>query len=174
MITTVEEAVRLGADAVSIGIIIGSTRQAEQISQAGVFVREARMMGMPTVAHIYPRGELIPEEEHTSMEQVRYAVRVGAEIGIDIIKTLYTGSAESFSKVVEACPAYVVAAGGVEASDGRSFLNKAKEVVDAGGAGLACGRFVWNYTNTPALVCALKHIIHEDGTVAEACKLLED
>ena len=31
------------------------------------------------------------------MDQVRYAARVGAELGIDFIKTHYTGSAESFA-----------------------------------------------------------------------------
>ena len=160
MITTVEEALRLGADAVSIGVIVGDPRQSEALTNLGAFVKEARLLGMPTVAHIYPRGSLIPESERASPEHVRYAARVAAEVGIDIIKTTYTGSAESFARVVEACPALVVAAGGVEAQDARTFLQKTHDVIEAGGAGLACGRFVWGHPDPVSLIRALKHIIH--------------
>ena len=150
MTASVAEAVQLGADAAAIGVIIGGARQTEALSLLGDFVREARQFGLPTVAHIYPRGELIPSDQHYAMEQVRYAARVGAELGVDFIKTHYTGSAESFAKVVEASPALVLAAGGVSADDGPAFLRQARAVMDAGAAGLACGRFVWTYHDMPA------------------------
>ena len=172
IITSVEEAVQLGADAVAIGVIVGSERQSEALTHLGAFVREARYYGMPTIAHIYPRGEMIPKEEHYQLESVQYATRLGAEIGVDIIKTHYTGSPESFAKVVEACPALVVASGGVETQDAASFLQKARDVVDAGAAGLACRRFVWSYPKMPELVAALKHILHRDGSVAEALAII--
>ena len=173
MITSVEEAVRLGADAVSLGVIVGDARQPEALTNLGMFVKEARLLGMPTVAHIYPRGSLIPEGERASVEHVRYAARVAAEVGIDIIKTTYTGSVESFAEVIEACPAPVVAAGGVESQDARTFLQKARDVIDAGGAGLACGRFVWGYPDAARLIQARKHNIHQDGSVASAVEMLE-
>lgn len=173
MVTRVEEAVALGADAVAIGVIIGDSLQPQALSQLGTFVKDARTLGMPTIAHIYPKGDLIPKNEQTSVENVRYAARVAAELGIDIVKTLYTGSPESFAQVIEASPALVVAAGGVEAKDVGEFLQKARDVVDAGGAGLACGRFVWDYVDPPRLIRALKHIIHEDGSVDDAVAMLE-
>ena len=173
MITSVEEAVQLGADAVAIGVIVGSERQPEALNHLGTFVRDARRYGVPTVAHIYPRGELIPKDEHYQVDAVQYATRLGAEIGVDIIKTHYTGSPESFAKVVEATPAWVVASGGVEAKDAASFLQKARDVVDAGAAGLACGRFVWTHPEMDKLIVALKHILHNDGSVAEAISLME-
>jgi fructose-bisphosphate aldolase, class I len=172
-ITSVEEAVRLGADGVSIGVIVGDSRQPEALTNLGTFVREARLMGMPTIAHIYPNGDLIPDDQRTSVENVQYAARVAAEVGIDIVKTLYTGSSESFARVVESCPALVVAAGGIEAEDARGFLQKARDVIDAGGAGFACGRFVWNYRDPLRLINALKHVIHHDGSVDRAMAILE-
>ncbi len=172
MTATVAEAAALGADAAAMGVIIGGARQSEALTLLGGFVREARQCGLPTVAHIYPRGELIPEHEHYQTEQVRYAARVGAELGVDFIKTHYTGSAESFAKVVEASPALVLAAGGVSADDGPAFLRQARAVMDAGAAGLACGRFVWTYRDMPRLMRALKHIIHDDCSAESAIALL--
>ena len=142
------------------------------MSQLGKAIRMARQYGMPTVAHIYPRGELIPSHEHYEMEQVRYAVRTGAELGVDFIKTHYTGSTESFAEVVDASPALVLAAGGVAADNGPAFLRQARAVMDAGAAGLACGRFVWSYPEMPRLISALKHIIHRDGSAKEAIAML--
>ena len=172
MTASIEEAVALGADAAAMGVIIGGARQAEALTLLGGFTREARQCGLPTVAHIYPRGELIPGDEHYKTEQVRYAARVGAELGVDFIKTHYTGSAESFAEVVEASPALVLAAGGVSAEDGPAFLRQARAVMDAGAAGLACGRFVWTYPDMPALMRALKLIIHDDGSAEAAIELL--
>ena len=61
MTASVAEAVQLGADAAAIGVIIGGARQTEALITAWRdFVREARQFGLPTIAHIYPRGELIP------------------------------------------------------------------------------------------------------------------
>lgn len=173
MTASVAEAARLGADAVAIGIIVGSARQPEALTLLGDFVAEARRHGLPTVAHIYPRGELIPKNERYSMRQVRYAVRVGAELGVDFIKTHYTGSVESFADVVRASPAYVLAAGGVTAEHAPAFLRQARDVIDAGAAGLACGRFVWTHPDMPRLIRALKHIIHADGSADAAIAILE-
>ena len=125
-VTEIDEAVRLGADAVSMGVIIGDDRQPEALHSFGQFVRQAELAGMPVITHIYPRGNLIPPEERLSVENIRYAARVGAELGADIVKTEYTGSPESFHEVVEACPAMLVAAGGVDAKTDEDFLRKPK------------------------------------------------
>jgi DhnA family fructose-bisphosphate aldolase class Ia len=111
-VTDVEEAVRLGADAVSMGCIVGGTHQPEQLRQLGIMAKQASLWGIPLVAHIYPRGNFIEKKAQHSWENVAYAARVGAELGVDIVKTHYTGTSESFAKVVEACPARVVVAGG--------------------------------------------------------------
>ena len=67
----------------------------------------------------------------------------------------------------------VVAAGGIEAENARGFLQKARAVIDAGGAGFACGRFVWNYSDPVRLITALKHVIYHDGSVDSAVAILE-
>lgn len=94
----VDEAVRLGADAISMGVLVGGDRQAEMLHNLGLISREASLAGMPLIAHIYPKGEMIKEEDQYSVKALSYAVRAGAELGVDIIKTWYPGSPDAFSK----------------------------------------------------------------------------
>lgn len=171
-VTDVEEAVRLGADAVSMGCIVGGEHQPEQLRNLGLLSKQAKSFGMPLVAHIYPRGEMVPQSERYHWKNIAYAVRAGAELGVDIIKTSYTGDPESFSRVVEACPARVVVAGGDSADNVEDFLKMTKDVIDAGGAGVTYGRFVWEYPEPAKLIQALGSIIHDGCSVEEGMRFL--
>ncbi|PZE22786.1 class I fructose-bisphosphate aldolase [Paenibacillus xerothermodurans] len=173
-VTSVLEGVRMGADAVSLGCIVGGDDQPEQIRNLGEFVAEANTFGMPVIAHIYPRGNKIPESEKMDWRHHAYAVRLGAELGVDIVKTHYTGDPQSFSKVIASTTCKVVVAGGDTGNDILSAFQMTKDVLDVGGAGITFGRFVWNNQNPTAVVRALSHIIHKDGSVQEAAQLYED
>jgi len=174
VVTEVEEAIRLGADAVSMGCIIGGEDQPEQIRNLGLAAGKAAAYGIPMIAHIYPRGNLIPKEEKDHWKHVAYAVRLGAEFGVDIVKTKYTGDPDSFRKVVEATPARVVVAGGESGTRNEDYFQMARDVIDAGGYGITFGRFVWNTKNPTAIVQCLHHIIHKNGTVKEAVELFNE
>ena len=166
---TVEEAVRLGADAISMGVIVGGDSQAEQLAR---LTRKAEEYGMPVIAHIYARGEQIPKEEQRNWKNVAYAVRAGVELGVDIVKTTYTGDVESFARVVEACPTRVAVAGGDRCKTPREFLQMTRDVMDAGGAGVTYGRFVWSYPDPAAMIRALGKVIHEGSGVDDALSML--
>lgn len=170
---TVEEAVRLGADAISVGVLVGGERQAEQVAHLGRISRDAERAGMPLVAHIYPRGELL-EGDRPSVENVAYAVRVGAELGVDLIKTEWPGSAEAFQEVVEAgAPSRVALAGGAPGSDLVSYFQMTADMLSVGGAGVTYGRFVWGHRDPGAVVRALRMLIHEDATVKQALEAMQ-
>lgn len=169
---TVEEAVRLGADAVSIGVLVGGDRQDEQVAHLGRVSREAERAGMPLVAHIYPRGELL-EGDRLSVENVAYAVRVGAELGVDLIKTEWPGSVEAFRKVVEAgAPSSVALAGGAPGGDLGSYFQMTSDMLEAGGVGVTYGRFVWGHPRPGVVVAALRSLLHEEATVDEALRMV--
>lgn len=168
---TVEEAIRYGADAISMGAIVGGEDQPEQLYNLATLAGEAHANGLPVIAHIYPRGNLIPAEEKNDWRNTAYAVRTGAELGVDIVKTKYTGDPESFHKVVSSTPARVVCAGGDMGNDIEDYFQMVHDVVDAGGAGITFGRIVWNRPNPTAAVKAFKHIIHHNGSVKEAVEL---
>jgi DhnA family fructose-bisphosphate aldolase class Ia len=173
-VSPVEDAVRLGADAIAMALTVGSPHQAELVANLGALVREAERAGMPVIVHAYPNGELVPRDEIYSAARVGYASRMAMELGVDIVKTFYTGSAESFCQVVEmAAPALVVAAGGPRLETDADVLHMAHAVVQAGAAGITFGRNIWQSADPTALIQALKQILHENGSVDEALAQLE-
>ena len=172
-ISRVDEALRLGADAIAMALTVGSVDQAQLLSNLGALVREAEAVGMPVIVHSYPCGELVPADERYSVKQVGYAARLVMELGVDIVKTFYTGSTETFAQVVEmASPALVVAAGGPRLETDEDVLHMAYDVVQAGAAGITFGRNIWQGDDVAGMIGALKHIVHTDGTVAEAAASL--
>lgn len=172
-VATVEEAIRYGADAISMGCIVGGDDQPEQLRNLATVAGEAHAVGLPVVAHIYPRGNQISASEAGDWRHTAYAVRAGAEVGVDIVKTKYTGDPETFHKVVSSTPAKVVVAGGDIGNNIEDYFQMVHDVIDAGGTGITFGRIVWNRPNPTAVVKAFKHIIHNNGTVQEAMELHE-
>lgn len=173
-VTEVEEVVRLGADAVSMGCIVGGDDQPEQLRNLGIAAGQAAKHGLPMIAHIYPRGNQIPEDEKNDWKHVAYAVRAGAELGVDIVKTKYTGNPETFHKVVASTPGKVVVAGGDNGNNIEDYFQMVYDVIDAGGTGITFGRIVWNNPNPTAVVRAFKNIIHDKGTVKETMDLYNE
>jgi DhnA family fructose-bisphosphate aldolase class Ia len=128
---------------------------------------------MPVIVHSYPNGELVPPDEVYSVQRVGYASRMVMELGVDIVKTFYTGSAETFAQVVGmAAPALVVAAGGPRLETDTDVLRMAFDVVQAGAAGITFGRNIWQSENPAAMIRALKQILHHDGSVEEGLDML--
>ena len=172
-VSSVEDALRLGADAIAMAVTIGSVEQAGLLSNLATLVREAERVGLPVVVHAYPNGELVPPDERYSVERVGYASRLAMELGVDIVKTFYTGSAETFAQVVEmAAPALVVAAGGPRLETDADVLRMAHDVVQAGAAGITFGRNIWQSDNAQEMIQALKHIVHEQASVDEGMSRL--
>lgn len=168
LVSSVAQALRLGADAVAMAVTIGGAQQSEILDSLSRLVQEAESVGMPVIAHAYPCGECVPADERYTLAQVRYAARLAMEVGVDIVKTFYTGSAETFAEVVEAAaPALVVAAGGPKTPTAADTLKMAYDVVQAGAAGITFGRNVWQQPEVPAMVRALRSVVH-DGESAEA------
>ena len=127
--------------------------------------------GMPLVAMMYTRGEKIEDEHDVSV--VKHAARVAAEIGADIIKCDYTGSAETFREVVEGCdPVKVVIAGGAKLGEDRALLEMVAGSLEAGGAGVSIGRNAFQHENPEAITRAIVALVHEGKLVDEAMELL--
>jgi class I fructose-bisphosphate aldolase len=131
---------------------------------------EARTWGMPLLAMIYPRGEKIRDEFDVSV--IQHAARVGNEMGADIVKVSYTGSSESFRKVVAGCSVPVVIAGGPKMDSDREILEMVKGSIDAGGAGVSIGRNVFQHPAPSRMVQAISTIVHDGSGVDAALKML--
>ena len=161
-VSHVEDALALGADAIAMALTVGSPEQAALVANLAALVREAEAAGMPVIVHAYPNGSLVPPDERYSAKQVGYASRLAMELGVDIVKTFYTGSAESFAEVVAAAaPARVVAAGGACLDTPLDCFRVAASVVAAGAAGITFGRNVWQSARPRRMVEALRGVVHE-------------
>jgi fructose-bisphosphate aldolase, class I len=172
-VSSVEDALRLGADAIAMAMTFGSENQAALLENLSRLVREAERSALPVIVHAYPNGDMVPVEERFTAARVGYAARAAMEIGVDIVKTFYTGSAESFAKVVEmTAPALVVAAGGPRLDTDADVLQMASEVTRSGAAGITFGRNVWQSSDPGRMIKALKQVVHENVSVLEAVDAL--
>ncbi|HIH70298.1 2-amino-3,7-dideoxy-D-threo-hept-6-ulosonate synthase [Methermicoccus shengliensis] len=169
-VCTVEEALKMGADAVSVHINIGATTEPRQLEILGHVAERCEFWGMPLLAMMYPRGKAISNPYDP--EVVAHVARVGAELGADIVKTNYTGDADSFSKVVEGCPVPVVMAGGPKTETDEQFLRMVEGAMQAGARGVAVGRNVFQHDEPTKITRAICAIVHEGATVREALELL--
>ncbi|WP_456368749.1 2-amino-3,7-dideoxy-D-threo-hept-6-ulosonate synthase [Geoglobus sp.] len=169
LVATVEEAIKLGADAVSVHINIGSKTEAEQLMKLGKISRDCREWGMPLLAMMYPRGDGINQFD---VKAVSLAVRVGVELGADIIKTNFTGSVESFKRVVDGSPVPVVVAGGERMNSDEDILRMVEMAMDAGARGVAIGRNVFQAENPTLMTKAISMIVHENRSWREALEVL--
>ncbi len=167
LVNTVLEAVKLGADGVSIHINIGTKSDPEMLETLGRVSRECREFGMPLLAMMYPRGENI--EDEYDVEVVKIAARVAAELGADIVKTNWTGDPDSFKEVVNGCMAPIIIAGG-EKSGIKGILEITKQSIEVGGSGVAYGRNVFQAEDSTKVVRALCLIVHNNYNVEEAMK----
>lgn len=170
----IEEAICYGADAVSCGCIVGGDNQEQQLRQLAVISKEAHKYGLPLISHIYPRGNKIEKSRQYTVENVIYAARAAAELGVDLVKTNYTGDPDSFARVVAAVPARVAIAGGTKCGTVDEFLWQTREVMDAGAVGVTYGRFVFQYPYITSLVKSLGEMIHHGLSAKEARELLKE
>jgi fructose-bisphosphate aldolase/2-amino-3,7-dideoxy-D-threo-hept-6-ulosonate synthase len=156
-VCTVEEAIALGADAVSIHINLGSPNESKMLEIGANVVKDCNRWGIPLLVMIYPRGKGI---DPFSPQAIGHCVRVAEELGADLIKTNYPGSPEAFRKIVKACSVPVFIAGGEKTGDLES-LKIIKESVEVGGAGVCVGRNAFQRTDTRGFVKALCKVVHE-------------
>ena len=171
LIGTVEEAIRLGADAVSLHINIGSKEEPEMLQKLGIISDKCDEWSVPLVAMMYPRGENIKNPHDP--EIVAHAARVGAEAGADVVKTVYTGDPASFRRVVRGCPVPIVIAGGPKANTDREILEMCEGAMMAGAKGVTFGRNIFQHKNPPTIVRALYQFRIEKRNVSEAMKELD-
>ncbi len=171
LVCTVEEAIQLGADAVSVHINLGAETDKEMLRQLGYISEGCFKWQMPLIAMMYTRGSKIKNEY--DVNNVKHAARVGAELGADIVKVVYTGSVDSFKEVVQGCPVPVVIAGGPKMNSDKDIFKMVEGALGAGAAGLSVGRNAFQHKNPTKMVKVLSKMVHKNATVEDAVKALK-
>ena len=166
---SVEYAAGLGADAIGFTLYGGSNHEIEMAEEFRDAQEAARERGLPSVMWSYPRGQGLKND--TSAGTIAYAARQALELGADVAKVKYPGSREAMEQAVRAAGGpdgtKVIMSGGSKVSD-EAFLRNVKAVIDAGGAGLAVGRNIWQRENPTELLDALEAVIFEEASVDAA------
>ena len=164
----VEDAIRLGADGISVHINIGAKEEPEMLQKLGIISDKCNEWNIPLIAMMYPRGENI--KNPYDVEVVSHVARIGAEAGADIVKTVYTGDRDSFKKVVRTCPVPIVIAGGPKATTDEDILEMCDGAMQAGAIGVTFGRNIFQHKNPPNILTALSRIIFNNEKPREALK----
>ncbi len=167
---TVEDAVRLGADAVGYTVYVGSPAQDRDFRQFVDVRRDAERFGMPVIVWAYPRGEAVAKKGgKESLYAIDYAARVALELGADVVKVNYPVASEkdaespppyntlrlspddAFRKVVESAGRALVLVSGGEKVGDAELLTKVRSSMDAGATGIIFGRNLWQRPRAEAL-----------------------
>jgi len=171
LVCSVEEAIKLGADAVSVHINLGAETDKEMLAQLGFVSEQCMEWQMPLVAMMYTRGPKVKNE--FDVANVKLAARVGAELGADIVKVPYTGSVDTFAEVVGGCPVPVVIAGGEKMESDEDIFKMVDEALKAGAKGLSIGRNAFQHKSPEKIVSALCKMVHEAAGVEKAIEMLQ-
>ena len=166
LVGTVEDALRLGADGVSVHVNLGDEDEGRMLADLGRIASEADAWGMPVLAMIYARGPKVTNEYAPDL--IAHCARVGAELGADIVKVAYTGDLHSFADAIAGCRVPVVIAGGPKLDSTESFLRMVQDSLKAGASGLSVGRNIFQHPDPAALCRALSGIVHKDWSLEQA------
>jgi class I fructose-bisphosphate aldolase len=168
---SVDYAAEVGADAVGFTLYGGSNNEIEMAEEFRTAHEQAREHDMPVVMWSYPRGQGLKNDKKPGV--IGYAARQALELGADVAKVKYPGSKEAMEETVRmAGKTKVIMSGGSKKSD-REFLESVKAVIDAGGAGLAVGRNVFQRENPTRILDALEQVIFEEESVDTALSVAD-
>lgn len=182
---SVEDAVRLGADAVGYTLYVGSPAQDKDFVQFAKIREEAERFGMPLIVWAYPRGEAVEAKGgRNSLYAIDYAARVANELGADMVKinvpeyekekshlypkpydTLQLGMEKNLEKVIQSAgKTLVLISGGAKISD-EELMQRVRMSLEAGATGLVFGRNLWQrqFEKTLEIAEMIKKIMRESS-----------
>ena len=165
--TSMEEAVRLNVAAVGISIFVGSDYERDSLLNLAKLVNEGEKYGIPVMAVTAVGREL----EARDSRYLALCCRIAAELGARVVKTYWC--AEGFDKVVDGCPVPVVMAGGPRVDSEREVFEFVHDGIETGSIGVNLGRNIWQHDSPVAMMRAIRHIVHENGTPASAYDLFQ-
>jgi fructose-bisphosphate aldolase/2-amino-3,7-dideoxy-D-threo-hept-6-ulosonate synthase len=170
-VAEVEEATRLGADAAVLFVALGGEDEPAMIERVAEVGDACEREGMPFIAEAeFPTTYAAVEDLATEygFEYLRRNVRLCAELGADIVKTNWPGSAEGFATLVEAAGGVpLVLAGGSRITD-EELLLRMEAAMQAGAIGCSVGRNIFMHASPEAITRALARVVRERWSAADA------
>ena len=175
-IGSVEEALRLGADAVVVYTALAGDNEDWMISYLSDVGEACEELGMPLIAEAeWPNAYQTLHSFSTDLGPgyLKRNARLCAELGADIVKINWSGDAASFGEIVRACNSPVVIAGGTVVSDAE-LLQRFQDGRDVGAIGCSVGRNIFQHQSPEAMTRAIARIFHDKWNAKEALLELSD
>jgi DhnA family fructose-bisphosphate aldolase class Ia len=163
------DAVRVGAHAAMHMLYPHHPDEARQFRESARLISECHAAGLPVITEALPFG--LGRTADYTPENISFAVRAAAELGADIVKTAWPGDKDAFRRIVDACFVPVIILGGAAGNDDAALLRMVADAVEAGAAGIAIGRNVWQNPNPVLMLRRLFAIVHENAIAAEAMSI---
>ncbi|MCC6791789.1 MAG: hypothetical protein IT336_08895 [Thermomicrobiales bacterium] len=164
LICSVERSVELGADGVVAMLPFAPDNEPDVISLTAEIGEACGRLGVPFVAEAeYPNsyyGSDIDYAEEWGLPYLKRSARLCTELGADVVKSNWSGSAESFAEIVDCVPVPVVVAGGAKGDD-LALLNQVAEARSAGAIGISIGRNIFQHGDPEAMTSAVCAVVKE-------------
>jgi putative autoinducer-2 (AI-2) aldolase len=164
VVTSIQEILRLNAQAVSMSVFVGTKNENKSLTNLSKLVDDCEEYSVPVMAVTSVGREL----EKREARYLALVARISAEIGARVVKTYYC---ENFRKVVDGCPVPVVIAGGPKTETQKEVFDFVYDGMQAGAIGVNLGRNIWQTEHPVASIKAIRAIIHENFNAKEALDL---
>ncbi len=159
--TSIKEAVRCNASALSLSIFVGSPHEHQTLANLATLVDDAEDYGIPVLAVTAVGREL----DKRDARYLALCCRIAAELGARFVKTYYC---DGFEKVVEGCPVPVLIAGGPRMDNELNALQTTYDALQGGAVGVVMGRNIWQNDHAVAMIRAVRSVIHDNAKPKEA------
>jgi fructose-bisphosphate aldolase / 2-amino-3,7-dideoxy-D-threo-hept-6-ulosonate synthase len=151
---SVEDAARLGADAVLTYVQLGTDGELGALVDAARVAAAADRAGLTYVCEIMPVESAVYPNPF-AQDAIAAASRTAAELGAHVVKTSMPTPPEAIS-LATTCGLPVVIAGGELTADREGLLRQVETAVAAGASGVAFGRNVWGSGDPEGVVRGLR------------------
>lgn len=155
----IEDAIRMNATCMAIQSFIGSEGECESISNIVKTIDAGNRYGIPTLGVVAVGKEMERTTKYFSL-----ATRMLAEFGAQIVKVYYC---DNFEEVAADCPVPLVIAGGKKIPEAEA-LEMAYQAISRGAHGVDMGRNVFQADDPKAMIQAIREVVHNGRTGAEA------
>ncbi|AMB57520.1 3-hydroxy-5-phosphonooxypentane-2,4-dione thiolase [Microterricola viridarii] len=163
---SIDDAVRVDAAALAVQVFVGSENETKSIKNLTTLVDQGQNVGIPVLAVTAVGKDMVRDARY-----FRLATRMSAELGAAFVKTYYVE--DGFETITAACPVPIVIAGGKKVEE-KAALTIAYRAMQEGAAGVDMGRNVFQSAHPSAMLAAVRAVVHENLTPAEAFALYEE
>ncbi len=157
LVCTVEDAIRSGADAVSIHVNVGNSYEKRMIKDLAYVSRQCEYYGIPLMAMMYVRNDLNADFEE--IDKVIHSIQIASELGVDIVKIPHVQEINKLRDIVNLSPIPLVVAGGIKYSNENELFNRTAEIMKQGVMGISYGRNIFEAANSAMVMKKLKEIV---------------